>query len=98
MVAVVGQIGSGKTSLISALLGEMEKIRGNVITNGRIAYVPQQAWIQNCTLRDNILFGNSYKASKYNGVIEACAMATDLEMLPAGNSTEIGEKVHRILR
>ena len=93
LVAVVGQVGAGKTSLIAALLGEMEKINGKVNTNGRIAYIPQQAWIQNCTLRDNIIFGNTYKAPKYKDVIAACAMTTDLAMLPAGDSTEIGEKV-----
>ena len=93
LVAVVGQVGAGKTSLISALLGEMEKVNGTINTYGRISYVPQQAWIQNCTLRDNILFGRSYEQSTYNKVVAACAMVPDLAMLPGGDSTEIGEKV-----
>lgn len=93
LVAVVGQVGAGKTSLISALLGEMEKITGTVNTYGRIAYVPQQAWIQNCTLRDNILFGKGFDETTYNKVVDACAMVPDLAMLPGGDSTEIGEKV-----
>ncbi|CAG2053139.1 unnamed protein product [Timema podura] len=92
LVAVVGTVGSGKSSLISALLGELDKLTGRVNTKGSIAYVPQQAWIQNCTLRDNIIFGKSMDHSTYLRVIEACALKPDLEMLPAGDQTEIGEK------
>ncbi|XP_040171081.1 multidrug resistance-associated protein 1-like isoform X1 [Anopheles arabiensis] len=90
--AIVGTVGTGKSSLISALLGEMEKISGHVNTDGSIAYVPQQAWIQNATLRDNILFGKAFDQRKYDNVIECCALRPDLEMLPGGDSTEIGEK------
>ena len=93
LVAVVGQVGAGKTSLISAILGEMEKVEGRVNTIGRIAYIPQQAWIQNCSLRDNILFGKSYDETTYSNVISACALKPDLSMLPGGDTTEIGEKV-----
>ena len=57
-----------------------------------MAYVAQQAWIQNSTLRDNILFCKEYQQKKYEGTIEACALKTDLEILPAGDQTEIGEK------
>lgn len=93
LVAVVGQVGAGKSSLISAILGEMEKLSGKANTNGRIAYIPQQAWIQNCSLRNNIMFGKAYNESVYNKVINACALKPDLAMLPGGDSTEIGEKV-----
>lgn len=58
-----------------------------------MAYVPQEAWIQNATLRDNILFGVDHNPSKYDKVIDACALNADLEILPAGDLTEIGEKV-----
>ncbi|KAG8225955.1 hypothetical protein J437_LFUL006184, partial [Ladona fulva] len=92
LVAVVGSVGSGKSSLISALLGEMEKICGRVNTKGTIAYVPQQAWIQNALLKDNILFGKKFDNSSYRNVIKSCALKSDLEMLPAGDQTEIGEK------
>ncbi|XP_035694460.1 multidrug resistance-associated protein 1-like [Branchiostoma floridae] len=92
LVAVIGQVGSGKSSLLSALLGEMEKQGGRVAVLGSTAYVPQQAWIQNATLRDNILFGSPLNQSRYNEVLEACALRPDLEMLPAGDNTEIGEK------
>lgn len=60
-----------------------------------MAYVPQQAWIQNATLRDNILFGNPYNEQKYNSVLEACALTPDLQVLPGGDMTEIGEKVQK---
>ncbi|XP_053694450.1 multidrug resistance-associated protein 1-like [Sabethes cyaneus] len=90
--AVVGSVGTGKSSLISALLGEMEKTKGSVNTDGRIAFVPQQAWIQNATLRENILFGKVFDAQKYDRVLESCALKPDLAMLPGGDATEIGEK------
>jgi len=60
---------------------------------GSVAYVPQQAWIQNATLKDNILFGQPPNEQKYQNVLEACALKTDLEVLPGGDQTEIGEKV-----
>nr|XP_014351311.1 PREDICTED: canalicular multispecific organic anion transporter 2 [Latimeria chalumnae] len=92
LVAVVGHVGCGKSSLVSALLGEVEKLEGKVSIRGSVAYVPQQAWIQNATLKDNILFGQPFNEEKYQKVLEACALVTDLEMLPGGDQTEIGEK------
>ncbi|XP_073949373.1 multidrug-Resistance like Protein 1 isoform X1 [Choristoneura fumiferana] len=92
LVAVVGAVGSGKSSLLSAFLGEMNKISGRVNTHGSIAYVPQQAWIQNATLQDNILFGKPLVMQKYSDVIGMCALKPDFDMLPGGDQTEIGEK------
>ncbi|XP_047464662.1 ATP-binding cassette sub-family C member 3 isoform X2 [Mugil cephalus] len=92
LLAVVGHVGCGKSSLISALLGEMEKVEGEISVRGSVAYVPQQAWIQNATLRDNILFGKPYNEQKYRCVLEACALTPDLQVLPGGDMTEIGEK------
>ncbi|XP_064172603.1 multidrug resistance-associated protein 1 [Anguilla rostrata] len=92
LVAVVGHVGSGKSSLLSALLGEMHKQEGSVSMRGSVAYVPQQAWIQNASLRENIVFGCERKDSWYWKVVEACALLPDLEILPAGDATEIGEK------
>ncbi|KAM8945709.1 ATP-binding cassette sub-family C member 3 [Pelodytes ibericus] len=92
LVAIVGHVGCGKSSLVSALLGEMEKIEGEVSIRGSVAYVPQQAWIQNSTLKDNILFGRPGNEKNYKKVLEACALVTDLEVLPGGDQTEIGEK------
>ncbi|CAH0750174.1 unnamed protein product [Diatraea saccharalis] len=92
LVAVVGAVGSGKSSLLSALLGEMNKVSGRINTTGEIAYVPQQAWIQNATLQDNILFGKELDKQRYNNVINVCALKPDFEVLPGGDQTEIGEK------
>ncbi|XP_075035856.1 multidrug resistance-associated protein 1-like isoform X1 [Mixophyes fleayi] len=92
LVAVVGQVGCGKSSLLSALLGEMEKREGCIVVKGGIAYVPQQAWIQNASLKDNVLFGRERKDPLYKRVLEACALLPDLEILPTGDRTEIGEK------
>ncbi|XP_017881737.1 multidrug resistance-associated protein 1 isoform X2 [Ceratina calcarata] len=92
LIAVVGTVGSGKSSLVSALLGEMDKISGRVNTRGSIAYVSQQAWIQNASLQDNILFGKTLNKNVYNRVVESCALNPDLKILPAGDQTEIGEK------
>uniref|UniRef100_A0A8C2UHN5 ATP binding cassette subfamily C member 3 n=1 Tax=Coturnix japonica TaxID=93934 RepID=A0A8C2UHN5_COTJA len=92
LVAVVGHVGCGKSSLLSALLGEMEKLEGEVAVKGSVAYVPQQAWIQNATLKDNILFGQAPNEQKYQNILEACALKADLEVLPGGDHTEIGEK------
>uniref|UniRef100_A0AAQ4S7T9 ABC-type glutathione-S-conjugate transporter n=1 Tax=Gasterosteus aculeatus aculeatus TaxID=481459 RepID=A0AAQ4S7T9_GASAC len=92
LVAVVGHVGSGKSSLLSAMLGETEKRSGCVTVKGSVAYVPQQAWIQNATVQDNILFGREKLKTWYHRVLEGCALLPDLEILPAGDATEIGEK------
>ncbi|MEE6486330.1 hypothetical protein FKM82_014574 [Ascaphus truei] len=92
LVAVVGVVGSGKSSLVSAMLGEMDNISGYINIKGSVAYVPQQAWIQNATLQDNILFGAQLDEVRYQKVLEACALLPDLELLPGKDKSEIGEK------
>ncbi|KAM8798712.1 multidrug resistance-associated protein 1 isoform 1-T1 [Eudromia elegans] len=92
LIAVVGQVGCGKSSLLSALLGEMDKKEGCVVVKGSVAYVPQQAWVQNATLEDNIIFGREKNENRYKRVVEACALLPDIEILPSGDRTEIGEK------
>lgn len=92
LVAVVGGVGSGKSSLLAAFLGDMERVKGRVAINGSLAYASQQAWIQNATLRNNVLFGLPYDEERYNRVVEACQLGPDLDLLPAGDATEIGEK------
>ncbi|KAG0043529.1 hypothetical protein BGZ83_011294, partial [Gryganskiella cystojenkinii] len=92
IVAVVGRVGQGKSSLISSITGEMYKWHGRVKTYGRVAIVPQQAWILNATLRDNVLFGKPYDSERYQRIIHACGLEPDIEMLPAGDMTEIGER------
>jgi ABC-type multidrug transport system fused ATPase/permease subunit len=78
--------------MISAILGEMNKLSGIYYINGTMSYAAQQAWIQNATLKDNIIFGNELDDKKYEKVLDACALITDLNILPAGDRTEIGEK------
>ncbi|KAH8823291.1 multidrug resistance-associated ABC transporter [Flagelloscypha sp. PMI_526] len=89
---IVGSVGSGKSSILEALVGEMRKTQGQVTFGGNIAYVPQVAWIRNQTLRDNILFGQPYDATRYHEVLRTCCLEPDLEILPDGDMTEIGEK------
>ena len=91
LVAIVGTVGSGKSSILAAILGEMEKIEGRIAKQGSIAYVAQQAWIQNLSLKDNILFGQEFDPEKYNKVIDGCALKADLSMLANADDTEIGE-------
>lgn len=93
LVAVIGTVGCGKSSLLSALAGDMRMTDGSISMGvSSRAFCPQYAWIQNTSVRNNILFGQEYNESWYKQVIEACALQSDLEMLPAGDSTEIGER------
>ena len=91
ITAIVGLVGSGKSSLLSAILGEMHPISGKITRQGSVAYVGQQAWIQNLTLRDNILFGHGFDQVKYDQVIKGCSLNADLQILVHGDATEIGE-------
>uniref|UniRef100_A0A8C5GV90 Uncharacterized protein n=1 Tax=Gouania willdenowi TaxID=441366 RepID=A0A8C5GV90_GOUWI len=92
LVGICGGVGSGKSSLLSALLGQMTLLEGNVAVNGGFAYVSQQAWILNDSLRENILFGNAYDSNRYSAVLEACCLLPDVAELPYGDMTEIGER------
>ncbi|XP_065858705.1 ABC transporter C family member 10-like [Euphorbia lathyris] len=91
-VAVCGEVGSGKSTLLAAVLGEVPKITGTVHVHGKIAYVPQVAWIQTGTIQENILFGSELDQVRYHEVIKRCSLVKDLEMLPFGDLTQIGEK------
>ncbi|KAJ3669523.1 hypothetical protein LUZ60_011473 [Juncus effusus] len=92
LTAVVGTVGSGKSSLLSCLLGEMHKIAGKVRVCGSTAYVAQTAWIQNGTIEENILFGTQMNRVRYKEVIRVCCLEKDLEMMEFGDQTEIGER------
>ncbi|GLH09507.1 Multidrug resistance-associated protein 1 [Gryllus bimaculatus] len=92
LIGVCGPVGSGKTSLILACLGQMRKLSGQVTRDGTCAYVSQEAWILNASLRENILFGERFDSKRYYEAIYACSLTEDINMLPGGDQTEIGEK------
>ena len=92
MVFITGPVGSGKTSLLLTLLGELPVYSGHVSRRGKIAYVAQQPWVFAGTVQDNILFGKPLDMGKYNMVIEACALLKDIQAFPDGHATMIGER------
>ncbi|KAF9560869.1 multidrug resistance-associated ABC transporter [Agrocybe pediades] len=95
---IVGPTGSGKTSMLMALLGEMHFIPThadswyNLPRTGGIAYAAQESWVENATIRDNILFGTPYDQERYEKVLYQCALEQDLHMFEAGDMTEVGER------
>jgi len=92
MVGIIGQVGAGKSSLVSAMIGEMHKVSGEVTYKGRVAYIPQQAWLRNATLKDNILFGEPLDEQRYQRILKNCELSDDIAMLPGGDQTEVGER------
>nr|XP_043627740.1 ABC transporter C family member 3-like isoform X2 [Erigeron canadensis] len=91
-VAVCGTVGSGKSSLLSCILGELPMLSGKVKLSGTKAYVGQSPWIQSGTIEENILFGTEMDRERYNKVLEVCALKKDLEVLSFGDQTVIGER------
>lgn len=89
---IVGKVGLGKSLIIQAILGDLYRLEGEVRVNGSVAYVLQVPWIMNGTVRENILFGHKYDPEFYATVLQACALAVDLKILPRGDKTEVGEK------
>ncbi|KAM0850578.1 hypothetical protein ACQ4PT_052989 [Festuca glaucescens] len=92
IAAVVGTVGSGKSSLLSCIMGEMDKVFGKVRVCGSTAYVAQTAWIKNGTIQENILFGQPMDPERYKEVTRSCCLEKDLEMMEFGDQTEIGER------
>ncbi|XP_069952910.1 ATP-binding cassette sub-family C member 12 isoform X2 [Cherax quadricarinatus] len=92
LIGVCGSIGAGKSSLLSAVCGDMKIQSGSVQVNGRLALVTQQAWIYNDTFRENILVGQSYNPERYKMTLQVCSLESDIELLADGEMTEIGER------
>uniref|UniRef100_A0A8C5U3W5 Multidrug resistance-associated protein 4 n=1 Tax=Malurus cyaneus samueli TaxID=2593467 RepID=A0A8C5U3W5_9PASS len=92
LLAVIGPVGAGKSSLLSAVLGELPKDKGLINVTGRIAYVSQQPWVFSGTVRSNILFDKEYEKEKYEKVLKVCALKKDLELLADGDLTVIGDR------
>ncbi|KAI0693122.1 ABC transporter [Cytidiella melzeri] len=92
LVAIVGPVGTGKTSLLEGIIGEMRRTAGEVRFNGSVAYCPQSAWIQNASIRDNITFGRPFEEDRYWKAVKDACLETDIDMMPNGDLTEVGER------
>ena len=93
LTTIIGPVGSGKSSFLQGIMGELQLSSGFISSNSSLAYCTGlDSWLINATLRDNILLGSSYNEDKYNQVIQSCCLTHDINLLPAGDLTEIGEK------
>ncbi|XP_044582482.1 multidrug resistance-associated protein 5-like isoform X2 [Cotesia glomerata] len=92
LIGICGHVGSGKSSLLRAALGQIRITNGKISRDGSCAYVSQQAWIQNASLKDNILFGHKFDSHRYYTAIDVCCLQEDIDLLPAADETEIGER------
>ncbi|KKA26039.1 hypothetical protein TD95_000340 [Thielaviopsis punctulata] len=89
---VVGRVGSGKSSFLQTMLGDLYKSRGSVEVRGSIAFVAQQPWILNATVKENIVFGYRFDPVFYDRTVKACALIDDFAQLPDGDETYVGER------
>lgn len=89
---IVGRVGTGKSSMLQAMLGDLWKINGEIVVHGTTAYVAQQSWVMNATIQENIVFGHRWDPSFYELTIKACALIDDFRTLPDGDQTEVGER------
>ena len=89
---IVGRVGAGKTSFLEAILGDIWKIHGEVTVHGGTAYVAQQPWVMNASVRENVVFGHRWDPKFYEKTINACALVEDMKSLPDGDQTEVGER------
>ena len=92
LTCIVGRVGAGKSSTLHSILGDLWKFHGEVVVRGRIAYVAQQPWIMNASVKENIVFGHRWDPHFYNQTVNACALADDFRQLPDGDQTEVGER------
>ncbi|XP_065424855.1 ATP-binding cassette sub-family C member 9 isoform X5 [Chrysemys picta bellii] len=95
MTMIVGQVGCGKSSLLLAILGEMQTLEGKVLWNKNrysVAYAAQKPWLLNATVEENIIFGSPFNKQRYKAVTDACSLQPDIDLLPFGDQTEIGER------
>ncbi|KAM8740518.1 ATP-binding cassette sub-family C member 9 isoform 5-T8 [Acanthopagrus schlegelii] len=96
LTMIVGQVGCGKSSLLLAMLGEMQTIEGRVYWSNKnrysVAYATQKSWLLNATVEENITFGSPFNKQRYKAVIDACSLQPDIDLLPFGDQTEIGER------
>ncbi|KAK9825002.1 hypothetical protein WJX81_008465 [Elliptochloris bilobata] len=95
-MVVVGEVGAGKSSLLAAILGELQGVAGRARVRGRMAYAPQAPWLLSGSLRENILLGAPMEAARYAAVLEACALGPDLAALPGGDLARVGDRGTRL--
>lgn len=89
---IVGRVGSGKSSFIQSILGDLYRVSGSVEVRGTVAYASQQNWILNATVKENIVFGYRYDSEFYERTVKACALVDDFAQLPDGDETVVGER------
>ncbi|XP_066582136.1 LOW QUALITY PROTEIN: ATP-binding cassette sub-family C member 4-like [Prorops nasuta] len=92
LYAVIGMVGAGKSSLLSAILGELSLIEGSIKVNGRLSYAGQESWVFGASVRQNILFGHAYEHHRYQRVVKACALLRDFKQFPQGDQTVVGDR------
>ncbi|XP_066582134.1 probable multidrug resistance-associated protein lethal(2)03659 isoform X2 [Prorops nasuta] len=92
LYAVIGMVGAGKSSLLSAILGELSLMEGSIKVNGRLSYAGQESWVFGASVRQNILFGQAYEHHRYQRVVKACALLRDFKQLPQGDQTVVGDR------
>uniref|UniRef100_A0A1A9WTQ7 Multidrug resistance-associated protein lethal(2)03659 n=1 Tax=Glossina brevipalpis TaxID=37001 RepID=A0A1A9WTQ7_9MUSC len=92
LAAVVGPVGAGKSTLLNVLLGEIKADSGEVLVNGKISYCSQEAWVFEGTIRDNVVFVEDFNERRYKRVLRACDLERDLELMPRGDLTVVGER------
>lgn len=89
---IVGRVGAGKSSMLQTMLGDLYKLKGEVVMRGAAAYVAQSSWVMNASVRENIVFGHRWDAAFYERTVKACALTEDFAILPDGDQTEVGER------
>ncbi|KAF2882882.1 hypothetical protein ILUMI_23292 [Ignelater luminosus] len=92
LIGVIGTVGSGKSSLLQTILGELHIINGNLEVNGKLSYASQEPWVFAATIRQNIIFGQNYDPKRYNDVIQVCAFEKDLKQFPDGDLSIVGDR------
>lgn len=92
IVAIVGAVGTGKSSLLQAILGELELDYGNIVINGDISYCSQEPWIFDASVKTNIIFNEDFDEERYERVLKVCALQKDIRSLQYGDETIVGEQ------